>query len=808
MRNLLTRYLVICQKIVLYFYPNTLTRKVNIKAILILAFVIFISILTSLLISINVERVYNLKNYKPRIPSKLFDRKGRLITKYFKKNRKLVYLKDIPKSLIQAFIAMEDNHFYEHNGIDIQAIFRAFLHNLVYKSRQGGSTITQQLAKIILTDRSRTYIRKIKEAVLSFYIEFLYSKEEILNLYFNQIYLGHGNYGIGAASQFYFNKEVTYLSLGECAILASLPSAPNRYSPAKAPRLSMLKTAQVLTKMVDMNFIKKEKAIEAFHSLYNYYITPKIAPTETAFGRRIDKAPYYSEYIRQKLIKELGKKLLYEGGIKIYSSLDLDHQKIAQKVLWNRLEKKSQNSNRSKFSKHLLFSEKYKETYTLLSELFDLPEFRIQRSFDQYRFQLYFQKNISSNLELLNLSLGGNFFLHNFLEKIQNKNLFLNKAQKVQGALVEIDNKTGEITAMVGGPPFNYKNQLNRAVNMKRQLGSTFKPILYAAAIESKKVTASTLFPDSPIIFLDPEGGSWIPKNYSRTYRGFITLRDALRLSVNTVSIALAREIGLSNLLPTIARQMYVKEKSIPYNLSVALGTLETSPLQLVRTFSLFPRGGKSITTRDLVKILDSSGNILREYKYKKSENQIISKGTATIISNLLQDVINNGTGRVIRKYGFQGIAGGKTGTTDNFRDAWFVGYNKRYTIGIWVGYDRPSLSLGQRQSGGVIAAPIWAEYNKQVSKYISKEEKVIDSGDVKKISICRDTGKITDNTCSDTIEELYLIDTEPEENCLVESCQKYNNILSKEIIDMDKKLKDTEVDISKENFFEGDDNF
>lgn len=729
------------------------------------AAVAFLALLVSSLVLISQAwRAFHLEDYKPSVPSELYDRKGRLITTFFQDQRILVSEAEIPAHLKQAFIAMEDNHFYNHHGISPQGIFRAFLINLqAGQVKQGGSTITQQLAKVVLTDQKRTFTRKIKEAALALIIDALYAKEKILHLYCNQIYFGHGNYGVEAAAQFYFERHVSEITPAQAAILATLPSSPNRYSPLRNPHLSRARLQHALMKMVDLGFLSIAEAQKAEAEAVSYYAALNIAPTETAFGRRIDNAPYFSEYVRPILEKEFGKQALYNNGLKIHTGLDLDHQRAAQEALWRGLRAQNAISRNYFFSRQLELSREYASLLGLAQLAMNLPELSYARRFDQYELHMRFFEEYLDPLELVNLGFGGDNDLDQMLIALRAENPFANRYLAVQGALAEIDNSTGELTAVVGGLPFSTQNQVNRALQIERQPGSAFKPILYAAALETKKITPATQFPDSPIVSIDEQGDLWMPENYHAGFRGFMTLREALRYSVNTVSIVVAREVGLGNLIPGIARQLYVSPNQIPYNLSIALGTYEVSPLAMARGFAHFARGGLGIEPVMIRQVYDRNKKILKDFTSSQKNAQIISAGTATIVRSLLETAVNKGTGNTVRKTGYTGYAAGKTGTTNGYRDAWFVGFNKRYTSAVWVGYDRPSLSLGPGQAGAGVAAPIWANFQNRVAAAIAEDEPHLKTAVLSEVLYCATNGLPVRGNCDETYTEFFLEGTGPE---------------------------------------------
>lgn len=801
MRRLLSAYAKFACSISRGIYNLQGERRPGALAFYVLtSFVIFV---LSLGLLSQAWRTFNLESYKPSVPSELFDRKGRLITTFFQDQRILVPDKDIPRHVKQAFIAMEDNHFYDHFGISPQGIFRAFLINLqAGQVKQGGSTITQQLAKVVLTDQKRTFTRKLKEAALALIIDAMYPKDKILHLYCNQIYFGHGNYGVEAASQFYFEMPVNSIAVWQAAILATLPSSPNRYSPIRNPHMSRARVQHALMKMVDLGFITIADAQKAEADATAYYGALNISPTETAFGRRVDNAPYFSEYVRPILEKEFGKQALYNEGLKIHTGLDLDHQKAAQEALWRGLRSQNAISRNYFFSKQLELSHEYSSLLSLAQLSMNLPELNPAKRFDQYEMHMNFFEEFLDPLELVNLGFGGDDKMDAMLVSLRADNPFANRYLAVQGALAEIDHATGEVTAVVGGAPFSTQNQINRAIQMERQPGSSFKPLLYAAAIESKKITAATQFPDSPIISIDEQGDLWMPENYSAGFRGFITLRDALRYSVNTVSIVVAREVGLGNIIPTLARELYVKPQQIPYNLSIALGTFEVSPLHMARAFSHFPRGGESLEPVLLKQVYDRNKKLIKDFTPKQKKEQVISAGTATIIRSLLETAVNTGTGASVRKTGYGGYAAGKTGTTNGFRDAWFVGFNKRYTSAVWVGYDRPSLSLGPGQAGAGVAAPIWANFQSRLSATVSKEEEYLKSAELTEITYCRSNGLPATDSCSEPYREMFLDDTGPETGNNINLGDAAETVINIPMPSLPEKKNPTRT----KEFFEGED--
>lgn len=765
-------------------------REISFGAILrlsvILASIGAIIIIPLFLLWADIGKIYSLKNYQPPIPSQLLDRKGRLISTFFIDNRILITEKELPEKLVQSFTSIEDNHFFSHYGIDLQSIFRAFLKNIIAGGvKQGGSTITQQLAKVILTTKERTLTRKAKEAVLSIALENFFTKKKILTLYFNEIYLGHGNYGIEAASVFYFGKKSKELDYFEAAILASLPSAPNRFSPYKNPKRSFYRSKRALYHMYDMGHLSRNELINQIKKMVDYYSNLNESPGLTAFGSRVNKAPYFTEWLRRKLEEKLGREALYTKGYKIYSSLDLDHQKAAQEALWKGLIRQNKTSKKHQFSRQVEIANKYTYALPLIQLAFDLPDLKNKKTLKQYEISMAFTKKLIDYADLLNLGIVNYDYFDRTIEYIRRNNPYATKMDHVQGSFIEVDNLTGEVTVMVGGMPFNSRNQINRTIQIKRQPGSTFKALLYSSAIDTQKITAASIYPDTPLVFLDPSGGNWIPSNYSGGYRGFISVREALQYSVNLVSIAIARDVGLESLLPRLARLLAVGVKDIPPNLSIALGTYEVSPFQMARAISVIPNGGTMKKMILYTKITDNNNNIIdQKPKAVTFQTNVISSQACAVMDNLLKNVVDHGTGVKIRSVGYKGYAAGKTGTTSNFRDAWFVGYNHRYSSALWIGYDRSSKTLGIGQSGGNIATPIWGSYQKKVYSQIKDEKKVLNFGGINYVKVCKQTGLLPHEGCQNVYTMPFIPGTEPEEKGTGVFMQTLNDSQSSDVME------------------------
>jgi len=585
-----------------------------------------------------------LEDYTPSLVTKIYDCNGNLVTELFTERRTLTPLKDIPVDLQNAVISIEDNNFFNHWGISTKGIARAAFNNVVkHKVAQGGSTITQQLAKTIFLSPDRNLSRKIKELLLTIELERDYSKEEIFLLYLNQIYFGSGAYGIESAAKTYFSKHAKDLNLPECAMLAGLPRAPNYYSPFNNPERALTRRAIVLRRMRELKYITEEEEKQA----NQYPINSEKVSIPTAI------APYFIEYVRLQLEPKYGNQMIYRGGLSIYTTIDLQAQAAAEKALGEGLV-----------------------------------------SFDSERAS-YFENHRSTPV-------------------------------KVEGALVAIDPKSGGIKALVGGRDFR-ESQFNRASQAKRQPGSSFKPFIYTAAIENG-FTAASVLDDNPRVYvndgrdwrlvsrttdylatLSPEELKdpmkvWVPENYGRKYNNKVLLRSALEHSLNMCAIEVLDQIGPMRAID-YARRMGITSQ-LTNTLSLALGASDVTLIEMVDAMSVLASGGIRTQPYAITRVEDKDGRVLEENF--PVEQEVLSPQTCFVMTNLLKGVVERGTGIAARE--LRRPCAGKTGTTNDYSDAWFIGYTPQLVAGVWVGYDE-RVSLGDKMTGGRIACPIWTSF-------------------------------------------------------------------------------------------------
>ncbi len=715
----------------------------------------------------NYSGIHNLKKFQPSIPTRLYDINGELIAELFQKKRDLIRFEDLPKSLINAFLAAEDHVFYEHFGINPLAIIRALwknalasIQNLKITIVQGGSTITQQLAKRLFTKSERTMARKAFEAILALQIEKKFSKEEILEMYFNQIYLGHGCHGIATAGKFYFEKNIKYLSVAESSILAALPSKPNGFSPLKYPKRAYIKNKDTLKRMINAGYLTKDQYNKILNSFWPKYLESISTefPTKTALTKNIDKAPYFTDYVRQILLSRYGKDIVYNEGLKVYTTLNLKRQRIGQKHL--QLTLKKQDKKSSKFNK--MYDSAVDRgligTYGMLRMLFSLPGVIVKNDITTIFKKKVLEEMVDAadGLSLLTGASKTNKMIESFRAGVSK----ISSNLKVEGALIAVEPKTGYITTLIGGSKYEVSNQYNRAVQARRQPGSSFKPFVYGSAIAAGRITTATVLPDTPIVDIDAQGDTWTPGNYEGTFSGMVPVSSALPASINIISVRIYDLMGPDKIVNFASKMLKIAESRFSPNPSLALGSSEVTPLEMATAYSIYANDGKDVIPFAIRYVVDRDGTELDNTEEtvgniiatKEMNNtiQVIKPEVAWIMTDLMKGVIDGGTAfnPIRREVGFRQKAAGKTGTTSNWTDAWFCGFTSDIATIVWVGYDRPFMSLGPHQAGSTVAAPLWANYMKEIyngmpdSRFSSKPPGVYPKG------VCLYTGMIPGPNC------------------------------------------------------------
>jgi penicillin-binding protein 1A len=685
-----------------------------------------------LYLSSNLPQISSLTEYHPPIITTVYSDDGRKIAEFFEERRIIKPLEEIPQGLINAFIAAEDSRFYKHKGIDFYSIIRAFFKNLEAGTIvQGGSTITQQVTKSFLLTPEKSYTRKLKEAILAYRIDKAFNKTEILYLYLNQIYLGHGAYGVEAAAENYFGKSAKDLNLAECAILAGLPQAPSKYSPFRFPERAKQRQIYVLNRMVDEGYITNIEATEAIN-------TPvEIKPRRNWY---IEEIPYYTEQVRRYVEEKYGRDMLYNQGLKIYTAANIEMQKIAEEEVEKGLYELDKRQGFRGPEKHLAPEEIEAFSKTVQSGLEDHPlevgqtlkgvvikvddsqkvvTVRIGNALGQIAAEdmewarkpdpevAYFETKIKLPSEALHV---GDVILVKVKAKMKEADLWqlaLEQEPAAQAALLCLEAETGFVKVIVGGRDFR-DSQFNRAFQSRRQPGSAFKPIIYSAALDKqfdepdKFYTPATVIIDSPIVFEDEERDfTWKPRNYKERFFGPTLMRDALAKSRNVVTIKILQDIGVEYAIE-YAKKLGINS-DLSNNLSIALGSSGVSLLELTKAYSVFANQGYLIEPVFIVKIEDRDGNVLEEMAPERIK--VIEKTTAYLMTHMLEGVVKYGTAWRIKA--LNRPVAGKTGTTNNLFDAWFIGYSPQYITGTWVGFDDEA-PLGKAETGSRAASPIW----------------------------------------------------------------------------------------------------
>ncbi len=674
-----------------------------------------------------------LKNYKPPVSSKVYSGEGELVADFSKEKRVFVPYSSIPKNVINAFLSAEDKNFFSHPGVDAKGVLRAVVNNIsniISSERlEGASTITQQVAKNFLLTNEVSINRKIKEAILAFRIERALSKERILELYLNQIYLGSGAYGIAAASLEYFDKSIRDINYSEAALLAALPKAPSRYNPYRDIEVAKFRRNLVLKNLLDNNYITSEW----YEKLKNKEII--LSKNKKIY---LEDAQYFIEDVRKNVIKNFTYDKLYKQGFNINTPINLEFQKIATNSLRNGLISYDQR----KGWRGSLTSKIYKSNWNK-----DLKKFNLEKSIDwslaivkkinKFSAEIETEDKIQGVIEYKDISWTKKEFKNLFqlgdiiyVKKISDNKFSLQQLPKINGGIVVMDPYTGRILALSGGFSFK-KSEFNRATQANRQPGSAFKPFVYALALENN-YTPTSLVLDAPIVLDQGDDlKMWKPENYGKKFYGPSTLRTGLEKSRNLMTVRIAQNLGVERIV-NFSKDLKIYENPEEL-LSISLGSAETTLINLTSAYSAFVNGGKLVEPILIDRIQDSEGNTIYNNNlrqcidcdqisylsndYPKIQNnykQIFSPETAYQMTSILEGAVQRGTGKKLRDLNLN-IAG-KTGTTNKNTDTWFIGFTSNLLVGVYVGSDDPS-PLGKYETGSKTALPIFKDFIKQVVK-------------------------------------------------------------------------------------------
>jgi len=671
-------------------------------------------------LSRDLPKLSQLEDYRPKLVSKVYSADGKVIKEFFEERRSYVPLDSIPSHIKDALLATEDRNFYHHWGFNPIRFAQAILIDIIHmEKRQGASTLTQQLSRVLYFTTEKTLTRKIRELLTAIQIERTYTKDEILEMYLNQVYLGHGTHGVQMAAQKYFGKNVERLLPHEGATLVAIVQRPETLTPFRNPaacstrRNLVLANAYLTGRMSRLDF-------EIYKKL-------PLSVIDGAANEHYGVAPYFTEYVRQILWKEkqYGDRILTDG-MQIQTTLDTRAQRLAEKYVNQQLQEMQRRSN-----KHLVAEREHLKVF---------------------------------NQTLLD-SLG-----KTLREVMADSALFygmLNKRRPVQAALITIENRTGHIIAMVGGRDFE-ENKFNRAVQAQRQPGSAFKPFVYTTVIDNGYPPTYEV-PNQPVVVEQVDGTVWRPHNYDNSISGPVTLRRALALSLNLPTVRLVQGITNPATVVRYARDMGLTTNIPPYD-AIALGAGEVIPLEITSAFTAFPNQGVRMEPIAILSVIDKDGNVLENNQSNGKE--VFSKETAYVMTDMLRSVIEFGTGASARsKHQFYRPAGGKTGTTNEFRDAWFIGFTAQLTTGVWMGFDQQDQSFEKGGTGAEVALPIWAPYMKAVHDSLGLPvEEFPNTGKIVRLELCSTTKRLANDECPNVYYDIFKLGSEPNSRCSLHS--------------------------------------
>ena len=719
-----------------------------------------------------------LSDYSPALATTVRARDGRILGYFYREKRFLIPLSMMSPITVKAFLAAEDSGFYQHEGVDLPGIFRAAVKNFVAGSIvQGGSTITQQVIKSMLLTPERSYERKIKEIILAYRLEKYLTKDEILTIYLNQIYLGARAYGVEAAAREYFGVSASELTLAQAAMLAGLPKAPSRYSPYANPERARERQVYVLTRLRDLGWVAPEEFEAALNEPMEY---------KAAEDPSWKIGPYYLEEVRRELVDMYGEDTVYAGGLQVRTAVDLEHQAYADQALRQGLRAASKRHGWMG-PVRTVGAEAYEEFLRgqdveglAVGDWSQVLVTGVSKAGAKVRFGTlsgvvpvesmewarepnvkYAPEEVKKITDARKVLKEGDIVWASVAETSEDKpwKLALEQEPKVEGALVSMDPRSGEVLALCGGYDF-FRSQFNRATQALRQPGSAFKPIVYSAALDSGFTPASIVL-DAPIVYEDGTGEMWKPENFEGIFYGPTLLRTALVKSRNLVTIRVAQQVGIGKIIER-GKAMGLTGVMEP-NLSLALGSGQFSPLNMCQAYSAFARGGSYIKPRFIESVASPWGDQL--YTAEPETGDAMSPETAYIMSTLLQQVVQHGTG--VRAKVIGRPLAGKTGTTNDEQDAWFMGFSPYLLTGVWVGYDqvRP---MGKYETGARAALPIWIDYRSKVEPGYPEEDFAAPPGIVM-ARVDAHTGKLVGPNTTESYMLPFQNGTEPTEAAVVE---------------------------------------
>lgn len=746
----------------------------------------------------------NFTEFTTALPTKLLDINGELITEFTSEERReIISLTEIPQHMKDALVTREDRIFYEHKGFSVKAILRAVVGVFTRNSLGGGSTLTQQIAGTLYADRTQmTLARKLNELWWAIQMERRYSKNEILELYLNRVYFGGGTYGVNAASKYYFGHDARSITPAESAILVIQLSNPAFYNPFEHPNRAMERQKDVLRTMVSEGYITQGEADDSYDE---YWLNFDYSRTDvSAFFMRDDKAPWFSEYVRRELSEMIyGDADIYSSGFTVNTTGNLFHLQTAQLLM----EKQIHNANvnykaqmaskqRGAFSTYVPFSE-------LITLMFNLGNLKMSNRLVKSSASKEFNSKLNPIVDVASLMFGIDNLKIGIINKANNLNQEKAKATTIEGTMVNLENDTGYITALIGGSKFDQSNQFIRASQARVQPGSSFKPLYFSAALDSGKFTAATAILDAPYEFKGRDGSSYLPNNYGGAWRGNVLLWRALALSLNIPSLKVLEGIGFDAAIERSVALLGISEKELPSRAFIpgfplGLGTVSVRPIEMARAYAIFANGGKAITPTAIRTVEDRKGNIILNidrdvHNNLKNPVQVITPQNAFLMTKIMEASKTIGTLRygsqnrsslIERNSGdpngskfiytdktgskFEMPIAGKTGTTQNWADAWAIGYSPYYTSAFWFGFDLPGNSMGLAGTGASMAGPPWGDFMRAIHRGLPyKDFPQVKEGVIKR-NVCAETGLLPIDGKCHVITLWFLTDNVPSQTCSI----------------------------------------
>lgn len=739
----------------------------------------------------NIKNSEYISTFDTALPTKLLDINGELITEFASdEKREIISLNQLPQHMLDALLTREDRIFYSHHGFSFKAVMRAVVGKLTGRSLGGGSTLTQQIAGTIYCDRTEMSImRKIKELWWAVQMERRLSKNEILELYLNKIYFGGGTYGVNAASKYYFGHSAEQITPAEAAILVIQLSNPAFYNPFDHPNRAMDRQKDVLDSMVKAGYISNAYAEESFNEFWGDFDYTRTS--SSAYLIRDDKAPWFSEYVRRELGNMIyGSQNIYTSGFTVNTTLNLKHQNHAQRIMEKYIRIANSRYQQEHSSRSGIAFTTYVPMTELLSLVFNIPSLKVSEQRTESLANSVYMNQVNPILDVMTMMTGVDSLKVSIINRVNAETKKENEKTTIEGTMISLENDTGYITALVGGSKYDQENQFIRAVQARVQPGSTFKPLYYTEAIDSRKFTPVTPISDTPVVFHTADGKPYIPLNFKGEWEGDVEVWYALCRSMNVPSLKVLDGIGFYAAINRAVSLLGISKEELPSRAFVpgyplGLGVCSVRPIEMARAFSIIASGGKEITPMAIRTVEDKNGNVImnpereiREAQLAKGEGiQVISPQTAFVMTKMLENTVN-GPGTLSaqswkfdyktdngQKYTIH--AGGKTGTTQNWADAWTVGFTPYNTSAFWFGFDKPGQSLGLKITGATLAGFAWGDYMREIHRGLPAKDFNKPAEGVIQVTVCSVSGKIATPECGKHVTTQWILEgTQPTDIC------------------------------------------